>query len=167
MIKHWFQNFFSSFPQTILTEEKRLKVFSKDVNKVFLLKLILQNLVIQRCPNFGGYQPLLTNVTLEVFLRGNFQCPSAAKIWKSSRPWFYIPIADNSCRCFLKSWLNKFLSFCMRQLKRPKIWRRALVVAIPKPNKPTTGPKSYRPNFFCVSCLKSRRDLFMPALNQL
>ena len=33
----------------------------------------------------------------------------------------------------------------MRQLKIPKIWRRALIVAIPKPEKPLGGPKSYRP----------------------
>ena len=32
----------------------------------------------------------------------------------------------------------------MRQHKLPKIWRRALVVAISKPNKPLGDPKSYR-----------------------
>ena len=36
----------------------------------------------------------------------------------------------------LKSWLRDFLSSCLRQLKIPKIYRRALVVAIPKPAKP-------------------------------
>ena len=36
----------------------------------------------------------------------------------------------------LKSWKNNFLSSCMHQLKIPKIWRRALAVAIPKPMKP-------------------------------
>jgi len=35
----------------------------------------------------------------------------------------------------LKSWFCDFLSSCMRQLKIPTIWRRALVVAIPKPEK--------------------------------
>ena len=43
----------------------------------------------------------------------------------------------------LKSWLRGFLSSCLRQLKIPKVWRRALVVAIPKPNKPVKDPKSY------------------------
>jgi len=33
----------------------------------------------------------------------------------------------------------------MCQLKIPKIWTRALVVAIPKPEKPLGDPKSYRP----------------------
>jgi len=33
----------------------------------------------------------------------------------------------------------------MHQLKIPKIWGRALVVAIPKPEKPLGDPKSYRP----------------------
>ena len=44
-----------------------------------------------------------------------------------------------------------FLNSCMRQLKIPKIWRRALVVAIPKPEKPLGDPKSYRPvSLLCV-----------------
>ena len=53
----------------------------------------------------------------------------------------------------LKSWLCDFLSCswspdyvtsCLCQLKIPKIWRRALVVMIPKPMKPMRDPKSYR-----------------------
>jgi len=36
----------------------------------------------------------------------------------------------------LKLWLCDFLNSCMRQLKIPMIWRRALVVAIPKTEKP-------------------------------
>ena len=43
----------------------------------------------------------------------------------------------------LKSWLRDFLSSCLRRLKIPKIWRRALVVAIPKSAKPVGDPKSY------------------------
>ena len=51
----------------------------------------------------------------------------------------------------LKSWLRDFLSSCLRRLKIPKIWRRALVVAIPKPMKPVGDPKSYRPiSLLCV-----------------
>ena len=43
----------------------------------------------------------------------------------------------------LKSWLRDFISSCLRRLKIPKIWRRALVVAIPKPAKPVGDSKSY------------------------
>ena len=51
----------------------------------------------------------------------------------------------------LKSWLCGFLSSCLHHLKIPKIWRRALVVAIPKPMKPVEDPKSYRPiSLLCV-----------------
>ena len=51
----------------------------------------------------------------------------------------------------LKSWLRDFLYFCLRRLKILKIWRRALVVAIPKPTKPVANPKNYRPiSLFCV-----------------
>jgi len=41
----------------------------------------------------------------------------------------------------LKFWFCDFLTSCMRLLKIPKIWRRALVVAIPKPEKPLEDPK--------------------------
>jgi len=51
----------------------------------------------------------------------------------------------------LKSWFSNFLTSCMGQLKIPKIWRRALVVAIPKPERPLGDPKSYRPvSLLCV-----------------
>ena len=51
----------------------------------------------------------------------------------------------------LKSWLRDFLSSCLRRLKIPKIWRRALVVAIPKPANPVGDPKSYRSiSLLCV-----------------
>ena len=51
----------------------------------------------------------------------------------------------------LKSWLRGFLSSCLRQLKIPKVWRRALVVAIPKPKKSVENPKSYRTiSLLCV-----------------
>ena len=40
----------------------------------------------------------------------------------------------------LKSWLCDFLSSCLCRLKIPKIWRRVLVVAIPKPGKPVYVP---------------------------
>ena len=51
----------------------------------------------------------------------------------------------------LKSWLHDFLSSCLRRLKIPKIWRRALVVVIPKPTKPVRYPKNYQPiSLLCV-----------------
>ena len=43
----------------------------------------------------------------------------------------------------LKFWIRGFLSSCLHQLKIPKVWRRALVVAIPKPLKPVEDPQSY------------------------
>ena len=47
--------------------------------------------------------------------------------------------------------LRYFISSCLRRLKNPKIWRRALVLAIPKPTKPMRYPKSHRPiSLLCV-----------------
>ena len=54
----------------------------------------------------------------------------------------------------LKSWLNKFLSSCMRHLKFSNIWGRATVVAIPNPMKPLGHPKSYRPISLLCSSFK-------------
>ena len=54
-------------------------------------------------------------------------------------------------RAALKSWLREFLSSCLRRLKIFKIWRRAFLVAIPKPTKPVGDPKSYQPiSLLCV-----------------
>jgi len=51
----------------------------------------------------------------------------------------------------LKSWFCDFFTFCMRQLKIPKIWRIALIVAIPKTEKRPEDPKSYCPvSLLCV-----------------
>jgi len=44
----------------------------------------------------------------------------------------------------LKFWFCDFLNSCMLQLKIAKIWRRALVVPIPKPEKSLGNPNSYR-----------------------
>ena len=41
--------------------------------------------------------------------------------------------------------LYSFITSGVYRLKIPKIWRRALVVAIPKPGKPVGDPKSFRP----------------------
>jgi len=66
----------------------------------------------------------------------------------------------------LKSWFCDFLNSCMFQLKIPKIWRRALIVAIPKPEKPLGDPKSYRPISRLCDPLKSSRDASTIVSNQ-
>ena len=61
----------------------------------------------------------------------------------------------------LKSWLYDFFTSCMWQLKIPWICRRALIVVIPKLEKPLRDPKSYYPvcplqdpqkNHLCSCC---------------
>ena len=52
-------------------------------------------------------------------------------------------------RCL--EWLRGFYSNCLSNMTVPKIWRKATVIAIPKPNKPTDDPKNYRPiSLLCV-----------------
>uniref|UniRef100_A0A3B1J8L7 Protein FAM118B n=1 Tax=Astyanax mexicanus TaxID=7994 RepID=A0A3B1J8L7_ASTMX len=41
-------------------------------------------------------------------------------------------------------WLCSFFTICFRRSTLPKTWQQASVIAMPKPNKPTEDPKSYR-----------------------
>ena len=67
----------------------------------------------------------------------------------------------------LKSWFCDLLTSCMcRQLKIPKIWRRALIVAIPKPVKPLGTQRAIVPYLCCVSHLTSWRDSSTLVSNQ-
>jgi len=51
----------------------------------------------------------------------------------------------------LTSWLCGFLTSCIRQLKILRICRRALAVAIPKPNKPLRSQRVIALCLYCVS----------------
>ena len=54
----------------------------------------------------------------------------------------------------------------MRQLKLPKIWKRALVVAIPKPNNSWPYPNSYGPTSLLDIFYKILERLIYVASNQ-
>ena len=73
------------------------------------------------------------------------------KSGKASGPDSICPELMIHAGAALTSCLYGFLSSCLRHLKIPKVWRRALIVAIPKPRKPAVDPKSYRPiSLLCV-----------------
>ena len=61
----------------------------------------------------------------------------------------------------LKSWLRDFLSFCLRRLKIPKIWRRALVVAIPKLTKPVGDSKELSTDISALCPLQDPREAYL------
>jgi len=68
-------------------------------------------------------------------------------------------------RSALTSWFCDFLTACMRQLKIPKIWKRALIVVIPKPEKPLGTQRATGPYLCCVPPLKSSIDSSSLVLN--
>ena len=68
------------------------------------------------------------------------------RVWISIFPEFILH-AESA----LKSWFCDFPTSCLRQLKIPDIWRRELIVVIPKPEKPLGYPKCYRPiSLLCI-----------------
>ena len=83
------------------------------------------------------------------------------KSGKSSSPDALCPERIVFAGSALKSWLNKLLSSCMRQLKLPKICRKVLVIAIPEPNKLLQNQKSYRPIHFSLYPLQDLGETYL------
>ena len=64
----------------------------------------------------------------------------------------------------LKSWLRDFLSSCLRRLKIPKIWSRALVVAITKKpvgDKARWGLKELSTDISALRPLQDSRETYL------
>ena len=96
---------------------------------------------------FGGPQHLTDAVNIS----NNFSEREFTAALQHLKPG-KAPLPDSICSklilhagAALKSWLRDFLSSCLRRLKIPMIWRRALLIVIPKPTKPVRDPKSYQP----------------------
>ena len=89
------------------------------------------------------------------------------KLGKAPKPDSIFPELILHAGAALKSWLYDFLSSCLRRLKIPKIWRRALVVAIPKSTKPVGDPKSYRPTSLLCVPYKILERLIYPCVEPL
>ena len=65
----------------------------------------------------------------------------------------------------LKFWLCGFLYSWLSQLKIPKVWRRAQVIAILKPSKLVEDPQSYRPISLCPQQNPRTTDLQLSQTN--
>ena len=97
-------------------------------------------------PGVGGYltTPFTTSeltATIKLLNGGKAQGPD-------NIPPEFMMHCDKKCL----EWVCKFFSFCLEHRVIPKIWHRATVVAILKPNKLEDDPKSYRPiSLLCVS----------------
>ena len=73
------------------------------------------------------------------------------KIGKAQDPDNIPPEFLMHCDSKCLNWMREFYSLCLRHVTVLKIWRRATVVAILKPNKLVGDPKSYRPiSLLCV-----------------
>ena len=82
---------------------------------------------------------------------------------KAPGPDFIFPKLIIHAGAALKFWLRDFLSSFLRRLKIFKIWRRVLVVAIPKPMKPVGDPKNYRP-ISALCPVQNSREAYLPRI---
>ena len=102
-------------------------------------------LVFQEVPDlWRATRPDAVNISDNFSQREFIAALQHLKPDKTPGPDFICPKLILHARAALKSWLCDFLSSCLHQLKIPKIWRRALVITIPKPGKPVGDPKSYQ-----------------------
>ena len=86
-------------------------------------------------------------IYLWIFFSKRFrQCPPAAKSRKAPDPNSICPDLIFHAVAALK-----FPSFCLPQPKLPIIWKRALVIAISRPNKPSSKSKGY--TLISLSCI--------------
>ena len=72
-----------------------------------------------------------------------------------------------NCRTPMLAWLGEFFSHCMSTLRLSKIWHRADVIAILKPNKPANDAKNYHPISLLYVPLKLLERLLLTRLKPM
>ena len=73
------------------------------------------------------------------------------KSGKAQGPDHIAPEFIINCGTLMLNWLREFFSQCMHSLRLPKLWRRADIIAVLKPNKSADDAKNYRPiSLLCV-----------------
>ena len=111
----------------------------KGADKQHDLSVKRQCSMICGVPGVGGHltTPFITSeltATIKLLQGGKAQSPN-------NIPPEFIMHCCKKC----SEWECKFYSFCLEHTIIPKIWCRATVVAILKPNKPADNPKSCKP----------------------
>ena len=111
----------------------------KDASKEHALHVKQETFALWQAPGVDGF--LSTPFTIQELMLAVRQLKSGkAQGPDNIPPEFLIHCGP---RCI--EWLRGFYSNCLSNMTVPKIWRKATVIAIPKPNKPTDDPKNYRP----------------------
>ena len=104
----------------------------------FALHVKQETSALWQAPGVDGF--LSTPSTIQELMLAIHQIKSGKAQGPDNIPPFLIHCGP---RCL--EWLRGFYSNCFSNLTKPKIWRNATVIAIPKLNKPTDDPKNYRP----------------------
>ena len=113
----------------------------------------------RRCPTYVRSQHLK-----EIAALAPLRQSSARKI---SGIKFYFSKVNTPRRISSQILVMRFLHFLHAPTQISSIWRRALVVAIPKPNKILGGQRSFCPVYYCVSPSRSLKDSSTLLSNQL
>ena len=90
---------------------------------------------------------------------------SHLKSGKAQGPDHIAPEFINNCGTLMLNWLREFFSQCMCRLRLPKVWRRADIIAVLKPNKPADDAKNYRPISLLGGPLKLLERLLLSRLD--
>ena len=117
----------------------------KDVSKEHALHVKQETSALLQAP--GVDESLSTPLTNQELVLAFHQLKSG----KAQGPHNIPPefLIHCSQRCL--EWLRTFYSNCLSIMTVPKIWRKTTVIAIPKSNKATNGPKNYCPiSLLCV-----------------
>ena len=91
------------------------------------------------------------------------------RLWRQAKPRTRVSLTcKKCCNQVAMSVLCQYMSSSLERCKITKTWRKAAVIALPKPNKPKDNPKSYRLiSLLCMplSCLKGwSMDVSTPSL---
>ena len=90
---------------------------------------------------------------------------SHLKSGKAQGSDYIAPELISNCGTLMLNWRREFFSECMCSLRLPKVWRRADIIAILKPNKTADDAKNYRPISLLCAPLKLLERLLLSRLD--
>ena len=116
-------------------------------------------------PSAANILPKYSNTFTVFFFKWMLAAVSHLKSGKAQGPDHIAPEFIINCGTLMLNWLREFFSQCMHSLRLPKVWRRADIIAVLKPNKSADDAKNYRPISLLCLPLKLLERLLLSRLD--